>query len=84
MADELLTRDRMLALGEPLEVFLPDLATETPLTGELSMPRAANQLAFAVVVLARVLKFVGVIAARLSRWERGSRSSRGGRCERTE
>ena len=30
MADELLTRDRMLALGEPLEVFLPDLATPRP------------------------------------------------------
>src|SRR5688572_8093050 len=65
MADELSTRNRMLTFGEPLEVLLPNFASETPAAGELAMPHAANHPAFAVVVLARVLEFLLVITARL-------------------
>ena len=70
MADELLAGDRLLALGEPLELVFADLADEAPPLCELSVPDAANLVGFRVVVLARVLKLLGVVAPRLSRAQR--------------
>lgn len=55
MPDEWLTGRRMLALGEPPEVFFADLAGETPAMRQLAIPHAANHIAFGVVVLPGVL-----------------------------
>ena len=66
VADQLFARDRMLALGEPLEVLLTNLAGQTPPVREVSVPLATNQIPFAVVVLTRVLEFFFVITAGLS------------------
>ena len=77
MADELLAGDRMLALGQPLELVFADLADEAPPLRELAVPDAANLIAFGVVVLARVLELLGVVAPRLSRAQRlGDREHR--------
>ncbi len=70
MANELLASDRMLALGEALELFFADFAHEAPAVRELSAPDAANLIAFRVVVLARVLEFLRVVAPRLARTQR--------------
>src|SRR5439155_3020790 len=53
-------------IGEPLEVLLTNLAGQTPPVGELSVPLATNQFAFAVVVLSPVLEFFFVITVGLS------------------
>jgi hypothetical protein len=70
VADELLACDRMLTLGEPLELVFADLRDEAPPPRELPVPDAANLIAFRVVVLARVLEFIRVIATRLVRAQR--------------
>ena len=67
MADQLLAGDRMLALGKPFELVFTHVAGEPPPLGELAMPDAANHIAFGVIVVAGVLKLLGVIAACLSR-----------------
>ena len=46
MTDELLAGDRMLTLGEPLELVFADLADEAPPLRELPVPDAANLIAF--------------------------------------
>ncbi len=51
MTDELLARDRMLPLSQPLELVFANLADKAPLIRELSVPDAANLIAFRVVVL---------------------------------
>ncbi len=70
MADQLLAREWMLAVGKPLEVFFTNFSDEPLEMRQLAVPDAANQIAFRVVVLARVLKLLGVMAARLSRAQR--------------
>ena len=67
MADELLAGDRMLAVGEPLKLVFANFADEAPAVRELSVPDAANLIVFRVVVLSRVLEFLGVVAPRLAR-----------------
>jgi len=70
MADQRLAGDRMLALGKPFELVFAHVADEPPPLGELAVPDAANHIALRVVVVAGVLKLLGVIAACLSRAER--------------
>jgi hypothetical protein len=68
MADELFANARMLNFGESREVLLPDLADKSPAARKLAIPHAANHIAFGVVVLAGVLKFV--VTPRLTRAQR--------------
>ena len=70
MPDQRLAGDRMLALGKPFELVFANVAGEPPPLRELAVPDAANQIALGVVVVAGVLKLLGVIAACLSRAER--------------
>ena len=70
MADELLTSDRVLAFREPLEVFLADLAVQSPLLGEPSVPLAAYLVPLRVVVLAGVAELFRVIRLCLARAQR--------------
>ena len=58
MADQLLAREWMLAVGKPLEVFFTNFSDEPLEMRQLAVPDAANQIAFRVVVLARVLKLL--------------------------
>jgi hypothetical protein len=66
---QLVGRERMLPFRHPLKGLLVDITSETPVAGELPVPRAANLLGGRVVVLASVLKFFPVIGARLARAE---------------
>jgi hypothetical protein len=66
VADELLTCDGMLALREPLEVFLADGAAQSPLLGEFPMPFPAYLVAFCVVILASVAELLRVVCLRLA------------------
>src|SRR5216683_1217081 len=61
VADELLASDRVLAFREQLEVFFTNLAAQSPLFGELSVPLPTNLLGFGVVVLAGIAKLFRVI-----------------------
>src|SRR4029453_14070774 len=56
----------MFPRREPLKVLLTNLADQPPPICELSVPHAANHVAFAVIVLARVLEFLFVIAPGLA------------------
>ena len=77
MAHQLLAGDGMLSLGEPLEVFFPDLSREPPTRREFATPDTANHVTFGVVVLSSVLEFLFVIAARLAGAQRfGDREHR--------
>jgi len=61
VADELLTRGRVLGFREPLEVFFSDFAAQSPLLGQSSVPFASYLVALCVVVLAGVAELLRVI-----------------------
>ena len=61
VADELLASDRVLAFGEPLEMFLLRPLRALPILGEPSVPLAAYPVAFGVVVLAGVAELFRMI-----------------------
>src|SRR5439155_17823619 len=53
--------DRVLALGEPLELLVAHLALQPPIRREPAMPRAPDRVATGVVVIARVDELVRMV-----------------------
>ena len=78
VAHELLARERILALRQPLKVLLVDGTRETPVARELPVPLAADLLGARVVVLAGVAKLFLVIRARLAGAQRLRDGEHGG------
>src|SRR5580700_10855655 len=66
MPYELLTRYRVLPIGQTLEVLLPHFAGNTPFLCQSAMPFAAYPITLGVVVLLSVGEFFLVIGLRLS------------------
>jgi len=65
VADELLSGNRVLPFREPPEVFLANLAAQSPLFGKSPMPLSAYLVALRVIVLAGIGELFRVIRQRL-------------------
>src|SRR5260370_15007446 len=70
MPYELLTRYRVLPIGQTLEVLLPHFAGKTPFLCQSAMPFAAYPITHGVVVLLSIDEFFLVIGLRLAGAER--------------
>src|SRR5271157_229685 len=70
IADQLLSGNRMLAVTEPLKLFLLHRPVQPPFLGQFSVPLAAYSLAFAVVILLCVAELLLMVRTSLTCAER--------------
>jgi hypothetical protein len=66
MSDELLARDRMLAIRKATEMLVSNSAAQSPLFSQTANPLALHLLALGVISLFRVGELFGVVGEGLS------------------